>query len=201
MFICRVGVYGGAFCSASKTQKAGAQPPSRSMELGETRRTRPLGSKRQQRTTSAVTSNVTGARTSAYPSSAARRFVTPPLHGCPQGAHPALCIPCAILAASGLANGLKFPPLYSLTWEYREYYRGFQGFFRGYISLSGFSHLIVRPPKEKAAERAAASRSARRFVQPPKPTLIEAKGPWKLISAVWRVSIPASIAPKKKSAR
>ncbi len=37
--------------------------------------------------------------------------------------------------------------------------------------------------------------------QPPKPMLIVANGPWKLRSDRRRVSIPASIAPKKKSPR
>lgn len=66
---------------------------------------------------------------------------------------------------------------------------------------NGAQYRFAKNCKGRAADLSAVrNHVVEATLYPPKPMLIVAKGPWKLRSLVLRVSMPPSMAPKKKSA-
>ena len=66
-----------------------------------------------------------------------------------------------------------------------------------------FAQAAPTSPRAPLRRRvnAAAYRKLTTIRYSPNPMLIVANGPWKLRPVAWRVSMPVSIAPKKKSPR
>ena len=118
--------------------------------LWKTLATASLGQSFGRRTTSAVTSNVTGVRTSAHPLGYANRIARPCPHGCTQVCTLTLYFPALSMAASGVGRfSCEFDLFIPWRENIEEYIAGFKAYWRF------FSLLESNDLRAEAAESAS----------------------------------------------